>query len=83
MIKDRLRLLSGNEPLVLDPTDGLETLSEATDVFKYIDSNFHRWRCGVDGSPSTDTLVRIYEMAKDCTFQDMFGGLRLALILSL
>ena len=26
MIKDRLRLLSGNEPLVLDPTDGVETL---------------------------------------------------------
>ena len=74
MIKDRLRLLSGNEPLVLDPTDGLETLGEATDVFKYIDSNFHRWRFGVAGPPSTDTLVRIYEMVKDCSFQDMFGG---------
>ena len=73
-MKDRLRLLSGNEPLVLDPTDGLETLGQATDVFKYIDSNFHRWCCGVAGSPSTDTLVRIYEMVKDCTFQDMFGG---------
>jgi hypothetical protein len=74
MMKDRLRLLSGNEPLVLDPTDGLETLGQATDVFKYIDSNFHRWRCSVAGPPTTDTPVRIYEMAKDCTFQDMFGG---------
>jgi len=74
MIKDRLRLLSGNKPLVLDPTDGLETLDQATDVFKYIDSNFHRWRCGVAGPPTTDTPVRIYEMAKNCTFQDMLGG---------
>jgi hypothetical protein len=37
-------------------------------------SNFHRWRFGVAGPPSTDTPVRIYEMVKDCTFQDMFGG---------
>ena len=79
MIKDRLRLLSGNEPLVLDPTDGLETLGEATDVFKYIDSNFHRWHCGVAGPPSTDTPVRIYEMVKDCTFQDVFGGFGIGL----
>ena len=79
MINDRLRLLSGNEPLVLDPTDGLETLDQATDVFKYIDSNFHRWRCGVAGPPTADTPVRIYEMAKNCTFQDMFGGFGLGL----
>ena len=54
MIKDRLRLLSGNEPFVLDPTDGVETLGEATDVFKYIDSSFHRWRCGVAEPPRDD-----------------------------
>jgi len=35
MIKDRLRLLSGNEPLVLDPTDGLETLGEATEQYSF------------------------------------------------
>ena len=74
MKKDCLRLLSGNEPLVLDPTDGLETLGEASDVFKYIDSNFRCWRCGVAGPPTIDTPVRIYEMVKDCTFQGMFGG---------
>ena len=54
MIKDRLRLLSRNEPLVLDPTDGVETLGEAADVFKYIDSSFHGWRCGVAGTPRDD-----------------------------
>jgi len=59
MIKDRLRLLSANE-----------TRGEATDVFKCI----HCWRCSVPGPPTTDTPVRIYEMAKDCTFRDMFGG---------
>src|SRR6516225_10439495 len=34
----------------------------------------HRWRCSVPGPPTTETRVRIYEMVKDCTFQDMFGG---------
>ena len=83
MMKDRLRLISGNEPLVLDPTLGLETLGEATDVFKYIDSNFHRWRCGVAGPPSTDTPVRIYEMVKIAPSRICLAVLRLALILSL
>jgi hypothetical protein len=78
MIKANLRLLSGNELLLLDPTDGLEGLAEATDVFKYIDSNFHRWRFG-PGPPTADTPVRIYEMVKDCTFGDMFGGLGVGL----
>ena len=42
MMNNRLRLLSGNEPLMLDPTDGWETLGQATDVFRNIDRNFER-----------------------------------------
>jgi hypothetical protein len=34
---------------MLDRMDGSETLSQATDIFKYIDRNFERWNCDVVG----------------------------------
>jgi Transmembrane secretion effector len=79
MMNDRLRLLSGNEALMLDQTDGSETLGQATDVFKYIDRNFERWNCNVVGPPTQETPVRVYEMARDSTFQELFGGFGVAL----
>jgi hypothetical protein len=74
-----LKLISGNEPLVLDPTDGQETLARAADVFRYIDSNFANWNCDVPGPPAKETSVQIYEMVRDSTFQEMFGGFGAAL----
>jgi hypothetical protein len=73
---DRLMLISGSEPLVLvlGPADGQETLARATDVFRYIDSNFERWSCGVAGPPTKEALVQVYELVGDSTFQEMFGG---------
>ena len=44
-MNDRLNLISGDEPLMLDPTDGQETLAQATDLFRYIDRNFEDWKC--------------------------------------
>jgi hypothetical protein len=35
-MNERLKLISGQEPLVLDPTDGKETLGQSSDVFRYI-----------------------------------------------
>jgi hypothetical protein len=72
-MNDPLRLISGNEQLVLDPADGQETLARATDVFRYIDSNFEHWSCDVAGSPTKGALVQVYEMVRDGTFQEMFG----------
>ena len=46
-MNERLRLISGSKPLVLNPTDGQETLARATDIFRYIDSNFERWNCNM------------------------------------
>jgi hypothetical protein len=74
MMNDRLRLLSGNEPLMLDPTDGSETLGQATDVFRYVERNFERWNCNVVGPPTRETPVRVHEMARDSTFQGLFCG---------
>jgi hypothetical protein len=78
-MNDRLKLVSGNEPLLLGPTDGQETLADATDVFRYIDSNFERWNCRGDGPPTKETPVQVYEMVRDSTFQEMFGGFGVAL----
>jgi hypothetical protein len=73
-MNDRLRLLSGNELLVLRPTDGQETLGQATEVFRYIDRNFEHWKCNTAGLPTEATVVQVYEMVRDSTLQEMFGS---------
>jgi hypothetical protein len=72
-MNDRLRLISGEEPLVLDPTEGQETLAQAADIFRYIDSNFEQWNCNLAGPPTKKTPVQVYEMVRDSTLQEMFG----------
>ena len=68
VMNDRLELISGEEPLVLDSDDGQETLSQATDVFRYIDSNFKRWHCDVAAPATNKNAVQVYEMVRDSTF---------------
>jgi hypothetical protein len=79
LINTRLRLLSGTEPLMLDPTDGRDRLDQATDIFRYIDHNFARWNCDVVGPSTPKTPVRVYEMVRDSTFLALFGGFGVAL----
>jgi hypothetical protein len=74
-MKERLRLISGTEQLILRPTDGQDTVAGATDVFSYIDSNFKNWGCDVEGQATEATPLQVYEMVEDSTFQNMFGGL--------
>jgi hypothetical protein len=77
-MNERLRPVSGSKPLVLNPTDGQETLAGATDIFRYIDSNFERWNCNMLGAPTKETAVQVYEMVRDSTFQEMFGSFGVA-----
>jgi hypothetical protein len=79
VMNERLKLIAGEEALVLDPTDGHETLGQATDVFRYIDHNFGRWNCNVVGPPTKETAVRVFEMIRNSTFQELFGGFGAAL----
>ena len=72
-MNERLNLISGDEPLMLDPTDGQETLAQATDVFRYIDRNFEDWKCNRIGRATKETQVQVYEMVWDATFQEMFS----------
>ena len=46
-MNQRLKLLSGNEPLVPSPTDGQETLAQATEVFMYIGRKFEEYFAGL------------------------------------
>jgi hypothetical protein len=73
-MNDGLKLISAGEPLVLNPTDGRETLARATDVFRYIDRNFEHWNCDTAARATKETPVQVYEMVRDGTFQEMFGG---------
>ena len=78
-MNERLELISGEESLTLDSDDGQETLSQATDVFRYIDSNFKRWRCDMAAPATEKTVVRVYEMVRDSTFEELFGGFGMTL----
>jgi hypothetical protein len=71
-----LRLISGEETLVLDPTDGKETISEAGDVFTgYIDPDFKSWGADEPSGPTPETPVQVHEMVQDATFAQMFASL--------
>jgi hypothetical protein len=72
-VNERLRLISGTKPLLIEPCDGGETIAEMGGVFSYVDSNFKHWGCDVPEPPTAETRVQIYQMARDGTFQELFG----------
>jgi hypothetical protein len=78
-MNERLKLISGQEPLMLDSTDGQETLAGGTDLFRYIDSNLRRWSCDVTQPPTKETPIRVYEVVRDSAFGEMFGGFGVSL----
>jgi hypothetical protein len=73
-MNNRLRPISGSKPLLLNSTDGQETLAGAAGLFRYIDSNFEHWNCNTVGPPTKETAVEVHEIVSDCTFQQMFGS---------
>jgi len=73
-MNNRLRLISGSKPLLLNPTDGQETLAGAADLFRYIDSNFEHWNCHTVGPPTQEAAVQVHEIVRDSTFQEIFGS---------
>jgi hypothetical protein len=64
-MNNRLRLISGSKPLLLNSTDGQETLAGAADLFRYIDSNFEHWNCNMVGPPTQEAAVQAHEIARD------------------
>ena len=76
-IKDvYLKLISGDQVLVIDACDGTNVLADAKDVFAYTDPDLKNWKADQEGSASSETFVEVYEMEKkDGTFLQMFGSL--------
>lgn len=70
-----LKLISGDERIVIDTVDGLETLPNANDVFAYIDSDFVSWGADEQGPATKETPAAVYEIAKNATFAQMFESL--------
>lgn len=63
------------EPLVLDPADGVEIIADTRGVFSYVDSDLRNWKADEPGQATGKTPVRVYEMVRDATFQQMFASL--------
>jgi hypothetical protein len=74
--KQILRLISGNEMIIIDAVDGTEVLSKAKDLFTAgIDSDFVGYGANEAGSATGATIVNVYEMVEDATYVQMFGSL--------
>lgn len=71
-----LRLISGDENLVLPETDGKVTIAQSKEVFTgHLDSDFKNWGTDVSVDASGKMPVSVYEMEQDATFNQMFNSL--------
>lgn len=70
-----LRLISGGgEPLVLDETDGAQTIPASEGVFDYIDGDFRSYGADEASGPTSRTPVAVHELIRDATFSQMFSA---------
>ncbi len=68
-----LGLISGTESIVLDATDGSETINNAQEVFTaFLDSDFKGWGCDVKNKPTDRMEVEVYEMFREGDFNRIF-----------
>ena len=71
-----LKLISGAETLILDATDGTETIAKSKDTFNgYLDSDFCNWNLDVPSQPTKEQKVSVFEMTKNGTFSQIYNGL--------
>lgn len=72
-----LRLISGEETLLLDSTDGTQSIGHSSAVFDgWIDPNFKNWGLNTGSNLATEvTNVQVHEMIKDGTFEKIYGSL--------
>ena len=71
-----LRLISGEQRLVLAPTDGTRTFVKSAAMFLgYFDPNFQNWNTDVPSTATAETLFQVYEQVKNGNFAQVFGSL--------
>jgi len=72
-MKKILQRLFVGETITIDPTNGLETLVQARDVFKsYIDPDLKKLGFDKPEKPTGKTEVIVHEMVEDATFDQIF-----------
>ena len=70
-----LKLISGSETITIGETDGTSTTADASDVFTgWVDPDFVNYGTNVKGQPTKETPVQVFEMIKNGTFAQIFGG---------
>ncbi len=74
-----LKLISLTEDIVIDPCDGSELLSDATDTFVYIDSDFKNYDANEKGGATETIKVGVYELIKNSRFADFFNSVSVSL----
>jgi len=71
-----LRLISGEETLLLYPTDGTQSIGHSSAVFGWIDPDFKNWGLNTGSNLATEeTAVQVNEIIKNGPFGKIFGSL--------
>lgn len=71
-----LRLISGDQQIVIRATSGKRAIARATGIFTWgIDSDFKKWKLDVSGEEKPETPVEVHEMLVDRDFKTIFAGL--------
>jgi hypothetical protein len=68
-----LRKLVGN--LILNESDGQNTIADSKNVFYSIDSDFKNYGANEKGVATPKTRVEVHELIKNGTFRQIFGSL--------
>ena len=71
-----VRLISANEKIMIEASDGKAYISDAKKTFKSgIDGDFKNWGLNQSGQATAETLLDVSEMISDGTFVQIFTGI--------
>lgn len=69
-----LNLISSGETLIIDQCDGKQIISNASDIFAYIDPDFRNYKADEVGQATFDMPVSVYGLIKNGAYADIFGS---------
>ncbi len=73
--KRYLKLISADKEIIIDQCDGSKVIDDTEDVFKYIESDFHKWEADEKGPATGETLVGVHEMIQSGTLSEVFSSI--------
>lgn len=75
VVESPLKLISGDWEIVVDKTSGKDVLSDANDVFSFIDGDFRNWLADGPGVSKEETPAAVYEIFKPGYFVEILNYL--------